>query len=254
MADEYNFGGSPAPFGYPSSPSWNATPATPEPVEEHVEEPAVNDRPAADDENDNATEERETTEPEGQEEAGESTDAQDDGTSKPARRRRRQSQRKPAGSGHSAVNKETVERILALNDVLDAADERTFGLVKALAGLHYGTSKAGTIVALVDQNVRTAALRALNAERDIVGKLDDPFAIAIAFASLTRDERKEHWNRVLSCEKDTAADISGNESGVFSQNWKDAAKESTVLNQLYTRTKDDYIQRLNDAEAVLTSI
>lgn len=244
MADEYNFGGGLNPFGSPSSSPWNATPAPATPEPEPVDEPVADDEPAVN--GNDAAEPEETEEPEAADKpAG-------DETSKPTRRHR--SGRKATKNGGSPVSKEIVERILALNDVLETADERTFGLVKALAGLHYAASKTNTIVALVDPNVRMAALRALNAERDIVGKLDDPFAIAIAFASLTRDERKEHWNRVLSCERDTAADIAGNESGVFAQTWKDAAKESTVLNQLYTRTKDDYIQRLNDAEAVLTSI
>lgn len=244
MADDYNFGGS-NPFGSPSpiptpASTWNTSPASepeepePEPVDEpvndDVEEPIDDNTASSDDEHKDNT----------------------DTEAKPRRHRKRNN---TAGkSGSNGITRENVERILALNDVLEAADERTFGLVKALAGLHYAASKANTIVALIDPNIRNAAVRALNDERDIISKLDDPFAIAITFASLTRDERKEHWNRVLACEKDVAAEISGNESGAFSQSWKDAAKESTVLNQLYTRTKNDYVQRLNDAEAVLTSI
>ena len=246
MADDYNFGGS-NPFGSPSpiptpTSTWNtASPAAPEPEEP---EPVVDDEPVND-------EVEETVD----ENAASSDDERKDDTEADAKPRRHRKRNNTTGkSGSNGITRENVERILALNDVLEAADERTFGLVKALASLHYAASKANTIVALVDPNVRNAAMRALNDERDIINKLDDPFAIAITFASLTRDERKDHWNRVLACEKDVAAEISGNESGAFSQSWKDAAKESTVLNQLYTRTKDDYVQRLNDAEAVLTSI
>lgn len=166
--------------------------------------------------------------------------------------------RKKGGSNASAagsgITRDIVERILAINELLSTVDDKTLGLLKAVSGIHPASSKGNVIAQLVDPATRSLAVKNIATEQDILGKLDDPFAIALAFASLTRDERKDHWNTLLSCETETAADIAGNDNGVFPNHWKDVQRESIALNKLYTRTKDDYAARLNDVADILANL
>ena len=152
------------------------------------------------------------------------------------------------------ITREVVDRILTINDLLNSIDERTLGLLKAVSEIHPMASRSNVIAGLVSSGAKTVAEKNIANERDIIDNIDDPFAIALAFAALSRDERKEHWNRVLSCEQEAAAEVAQNDNGVFPQTWKDVRKESMNLNKLYSKVRDDYSARLNDVAEVLSNI
>lgn len=252
MADDYNspFGGfGNSPFGNnggfqnpaPQQPSFNAP--QPEPAYNNgFNEPAP--EPAAPEE----VEEPVTAEAE--------PEAEEKPVEKPKPKKSNSSNRKKPSSGGAAgaISRDVVDKVLAINDALSAIDDRTLGLLKALAGIHPASAKNNVIAQLVSPQVKILIGKNVDTELDIVSKLDDPFAIALAFASLSREERKEHWNILLSCEEEDAKDIAGNDNGVFPSSWKDIQKESIGLNKLYTRTRDDYTQRLNDVKAVLDEL
>lgn len=250
MADDYNspfggFGGS--PFGNNNGGFQNPAPQQPS-FNAPQQEPAYN----------NGFNEPEPQEPEEVEEpvAEETQPAADEKpVEKPKPKKNNSNRKKPASSGGSgAITRDVVDKVLAINDALSAIDDRTLNLLKALAGIHPASAKNNVIAQLVSPQVKILVGKNVDTELDIVEKLDDPFAIALAFASLSREERKEHWNILLSCEEEDAKDIAGNDNGVFPSSWKDIQKESIGLNKLYTRTRDDYTQRLNDVKAVLDEL
>lgn len=151
----------------------------------------------------------------------------------------------------TAVTGALVDTVVLLNNELKNAEDSTVSLLKALTGVHPTAANSALIAQLLSAAARARATKRIDGEHRIIDSLTDPFSAALTLAALTRDERREHWNTLLSCEKPAACDIAGNDNGAFPQSWKTVQKEATGLNDLYQRTKDDYLYRLDEAKRVI---
>lgn len=149
------------------------------------------------------------------------------------------------------VTRETVDNILALDGKINEADEIELSLAKELMGMNKTTATNSLIASLLNADTRRTLNKRITNEKDVIEQLSDPFSAALLLAGMSKEERRSHWKLLSICNQPAAAEISGNDNGSFNSKWNNLSKESTALNELYARTKDDYSDKLNGITRIL---
>lgn len=149
------------------------------------------------------------------------------------------------------VSRDVVDKILSLDDKINHTDSDSMNLLKELLGVNQQASISTVIAALLNTDTRKATEKKISEELDILETLDDPFRTALMISSMTKEARRAHWKLVASCEHDVAAEIAGNDTGAFNSKWNTINKEAPALNQLYSRTQDDYASKLDEAGRII---